>query len=160
MRWACDPKLISGDDKTPAEETLHFPGGLSDFLAANLNGRKTITSAPFQGQTALLEQQGRVEWAIAWPAEEDEEGGFLNSYCNTVPTPEGGTHEAGLRSALYKGLRAYGELVGNRRAAQITSEDVMGTAASMLSVFIREPEFQGQTKDRLATQEATRIVEN
>src|SRR5581483_1013572 len=99
---------------------------------------------------------GSVEWAIAWVADED---GFSSSYCNTIPTPEGGTHEAGLRQALYKGLRAYGELVGNRRAAQITSEDVMGTAASMLSVFIREPEFQGQTKDKLATQEATRIVE-
>jgi len=98
-----------------------------------------------------------VEWAIAWIASDD---GFMSSYCNTVPTPDGGTHEAGLRAALMKGLRAYGELTGNKRVAQITADDVQGTAAAMLSVFIREPEFQGQTKDRLATQEAARIVEN
>ncbi len=160
IRWACDPKLITGEDKTPAEETLHFPGGLSDFLAANLDGRKTITSAPFQGQAEFPEKQGRVEWAIAWPAEEDEEGGFLNSYCNTVPTPEGGTHEAGLRSALSRALKAYGELVGNRKAGQITAEDITGGAMMMLSVFIRDPQFQGQTKEKLATAEAARLVDS
>ena len=159
IRWSCDPKLITGEDKTPAEETLHFPGGLSDFLTVNLEGRKTITSTPFQGQAEFPEKQGRVEWAIAWPAEEDEEGGFLNSYCNTVPTPEGGTHEAGLRAALSRSLKAYGELVGNRKAGQITAEDITGGAMMMLSVFIRDPQFQGQTKEKLATAEAARLVE-
>ncbi|HWA48882.1 MAG TPA: DNA topoisomerase IV subunit B [Dongiaceae bacterium] len=159
IRWSCDPKLITGEDKTPAEETLHFPGGLSDFLTTNLEGRLTITSTPFQGQAEFPEKQGRVEWAIAWPAEEDEEGGFLNSYCNTVPTPEGGTHEAGLRAALSRSLRAYGELTGNRKAGQITAEDITGGAMMMLSVFIRDPQFQGQTKEKLATAEAARLVE-
>jgi len=159
IRWSCDPKLIAGDDKTPAEETLHFPGGLSDFLAASLNGRQTITSAPFEGQAAFPDEQGRVEWAIAWPAQEDEEGAFLNSYCNTIPTPEGGTHETGLRSGLSRSLRAYGELVGNRKAAQITAEDITGSALMILSVFIRDPQFQGQTKEKLATAEAARLVE-
>jgi topoisomerase-4 subunit B len=155
IRWSCDPSLINDD--TPAEAVFHFPGGLKDYLLASIEGRVLVTKDVFAGRVDKAGGHGSVEWAIAWIADED---GFSNSYCNTIPTPEGGTHEAGLRQALYKALRAYGELVGNRRAVQITSEDVMGTAASMLSVFIREPEFQGQTKDRLATQEATRIVEN
>jgi topoisomerase-4 subunit B len=159
VRWSCDPKLITGDDKTPTEDTLHFPGGLSEFLTASLNGRQTITSAPFEGHASFPEEQGRVEWAIAWPAQEDEEGGFLNSYCNTIPTPEGGTHEIGLRSALSRSLKAYGELVGNRKAGQITAEDITGGAMMVLSLFIRNPQFQGQTKEKLATAEAARLVE-
>lgn len=155
IRWWCDPALIKDD--TPAEAVFHFPGGLKDYLLASIEGRALVTKDVFSGRVDKAGGHGSVEWAIAWIGDED---GFSNSYCNTIPTPDGGTHEAGLRQALYKALRAYGELVGNRRAVQITSEDVMGTAASMLSVFIREPEFQGQTKDRLATQEATRIVEN
>ena len=155
IRWSCDPSLIKDD--TPAEAVFHFPGGLKDFLLATINGRTLVTKDIFTGSVETKDRHGSVEWAIAWLADED---GFCNSYCNTIPTPEGGTHEQGLRQALTKSLRAYGELVGNRRAAQITADDVMGTAAAMLSVFIREPEFQGQTKDKLATQEAARIVEN
>jgi topoisomerase-4 subunit B len=154
IRWWCDPSLIK--DETPAEAVFHFPGGLKEYLLSTIEGQTLVTKDVFAGRLEKPGGHGSVEWAIAWVSDED---GFSNSYCNTIPTPEGGTHEAGLRQALYKGLRAYGELTGNRRAVQITSEDVMGTAASMLSVFIREPEFQGQTKDRLATQEATRIVE-
>ncbi|HNB27711.1 MAG TPA: ATP-binding protein, partial [Alphaproteobacteria bacterium] len=137
IRWSCDPSLIQAGDDTPAQETLHFPGGLSDFLAANINGKQTITSVPFDGQAEFPDKQGRVEWAIAWPVDDE---GFLNSYCNTVPTPEGGTHEAGLRSGLGRSLRAYGELVGNRKAAQITAEDITGGAMMLLSVFIRDPQ--------------------
>jgi topoisomerase-4 subunit B len=154
IRWSCDPSLIKDD--TPAQAVFHFPGGLKEYLLSTIEGQTLLTKEVFAGRVNQPAGHGSVEWAIAWVADED---GFSNSYCNTIPTPEGGTHEAGLRQALYKGLRAYGDLTGNRRAAQITSEDVMGTAASMLSVFIREPEFQGQTKDKLATQEATRIVE-
>ena len=116
-----------------------------------------MTKELFAGRTKGENGHGSVEWAVAWIADED---GFSRSYCNTIPTPDGGTHETGLRTALSKGLRAYGELTNNRRAAQVTADDVMGTSAAMLSVFIREPEFQGQTKDRLATQEAARIVES
>ncbi len=154
IRWWCDLSLIK--DETPAEAVFHFPGGLKEYLLSTIDGQTLVTKDVFAGRLEKPGGHGSVEWAIAWVSDED---GFSNSYCNTIPTPDGGTHEAGLRQALYKGLRAYGELTGNRRAVQITSEDVMGTAASMLSVFIREPEFQGQTKDRLATQEATRIVE-
>ena len=156
IRWSCAAALLASDKETPPSAVLHFPGGLKDFLAGRIEGQETVTKEFFTGKSNKREGHGAVEWAIAWVAGED---GFLNSYCNTVPTPDGGTHEAGLRSALVKGLRAYGELVGNKRAAQLTAEDILSTAGALLSMFIREPEFQGQTKDRLATQEATRIVE-
>ncbi|MEL6372356.1 MAG: DNA topoisomerase IV subunit B [Pseudomonadota bacterium] len=156
IRWACDEALITGKDETPANAVFHFPGGLRDFLAASINGGAVVTKDVFAGRHDAAGGHGSCEWAITWVADRD---GFLSSYCNTVPTPEGGTHEAGLRAALTKGLRAYGELTGNKKASQINADDITGTAAGMLSVFIREPEFQGQTKDKLATQEAARIVE-
>ncbi|PPD29555.1 MAG: DNA topoisomerase IV subunit B [Hyphomicrobium sp.] len=154
IRWNCDPSLIT--DETPAEAVFHFPGGLKDYLTESIDGRTRVTKDIFAGRVEKEGGHGSVEWAVAWIADDD---GFSSSYCNTIPTAEGGTHENGLRQALYKALRAYGELTGNKKAQQITSEDVMGTAASMLAIFIREPEFQGQTKDKLATVEATRIVE-
>jgi topoisomerase IV subunit B len=154
IRWQCDPSLITDD--TPAEAVFHFPGGLKEFLAASIEGQTPVTKELFAGRTGKEDGHGSVEWACAWIIDED---GFSSSYCNTIPTPDGGTHDAGFRQALYKGLRAYGELTGNKKASQITSDDVMGTAASMLSVFIRGAAFQGQTKGRLSTQEATKIVE-
>ena len=155
IRWWCDLALPRPDD-VPQEERLHFPGGLADYLAATLDGRETLTPSPFIGEQEFSEG-GRVEWAISWP--EDQEG-FGSFYCNTVPTPEGGTHEAGLRTALTRSLKAYGELTNNRRAQQITAEDVMTGAVILLSLFIREPQFQGQTKERLASPEAARLVES
>ena len=156
IRWRCDETLITDDDRTPAVATLHFPGGLSDYLVSALGERKRITPEPFAGSSQLNGGSSKVEWAVAWPVDEDP---FFNSYCNTVPTPQGGTHEAGLRSALAKGLRAYGELTNNRAALKITADDVVGGACIMLSVFIQEPQLQGQTKERLATAEAQKLVE-
>ena len=158
IRWKCDPLLIDDGDDIPAEDTLHFPNGLSDFLAAVLKERPLLTRGFFAGTAPLADDMGQVEWAVAWP--DDDEDGFLNTYCNTVPTPEGGTHEQGLRNALTTGLRAYGDLTGNKKAGQITAEDVMGGACVLVSLFIRDPQFQGQTKDKLVTVEATRLVEN
>ena len=155
IRWSCAPELIT-DDTLP-KATFHFPGGLKEYLEATINGQTRVSKDLFAGRIEKDNGHGSVEWAVCWVADED---GFINSYCNTIPTPEGGTHENGLRGALSKGLRDFGERVANKRAANITADDVLGTAAAMLSVFIREPEFQGQTKDKLATQEATRIVEN
>ena len=157
ISWSCAKALLEGDSDTPESAVFHFPGGLKDFLANRIEGQETVTKDVFAGRIEKTEGHGSVEWAIAWIAGED---GFISSYCNTVPTPDGGTHEAGLRSALTKGLRAYGELAGNKKVAQVTADDVLGTAAAMLSLFMREPEFQGQTKDRLSSPEATRIVES
>ena len=161
IRWACDPSL-QRPDGIPQEARLHFPGGLGDFLAASLADKPLLTPRPFLGKVDFpldgTQGGGSVEWAVAWP--EDEDDGFSHSYCNTIPTGEGGTHEAGLRNALTRGLKAHGELIGNKRIAQATGDDVANGAATLLSLFIREPQFQGQTKERLASVEATRLVEN
>jgi topoisomerase-4 subunit B len=155
IRWACDPKLVEGTD-TPAQATLHFPGGLRDYLAASIEGRGQVVPQPWAGEATFPEGAGRCEWALTW-LEQGE--GFLSTYANTIPTPQGGTHEAGLRAALVKGLRAYGELKKERRAGNVTAEDVFGGMAGMLSVFVRDPQFQGQTKDKLTSPEAARLVE-
>ncbi|HET7714148.1 MAG TPA: ATP-binding protein, partial [Bauldia sp.] len=154
IRWRCDASLLVGKD-IPEKATFHFPGGLKEYLAAELGEERTVVPI-FSGKTEKTTGHGAVEWAVAWfPGD-----GFLRSYCNTIPTGEGGTHEAGLRSALVRGLKDHAERTGNKRAAVVTADDVMVSAAALLSVFIREPEFVGQTKDRLATAAATRIVEN
>lgn len=155
IRWTCDPSLIKDKDTTPAKAEFHFPGGLKDYLKASLGDDFQVTREIFAGKSEKQGGHGSLEWAVTWFGGD----GFINSYCNTIPTGEGGTHEAGFRNVLTRGLRAYAELVGNKRASIVTSEDVMISAAGMLSVFIREPEFVGQTKDRLATIEAIRIVE-
>jgi topoisomerase-4 subunit B len=154
IRWSCDPELIK--DNTPAEDVLHFPGGLRDYLTASLEDAATVTASPFAGEVKTKDGEA-VEWALTWVSNRDP---FLNTYCNTIPTPEGGTHEAGMRGALVKALRAYGELANNRKIGIVTPEDVMNGLAGLLSVFIREPEFQGQTKERLSSAEAQRLVEN
>src|ERR1700753_2987911 len=160
IRWICDPSLIK--DETPAEDTLHFPGGLSDFLAGEIGKYTTVTPRMFRWPLADTKPdknestRGRVEWAVTWAPSRDA---FTRSYCNTIPTPQGGTHEQGLRNALTKGLRAHGERTNNRKTSLITADDVMDAANAVLSVFIREPEFQGQTKDKLSSPDAQRLVE-
>lgn len=160
IRWKCAPSLASDD--VPAEATFQFPGGLADHLAEQLGSRECVTTQFFSGSQDFPandrgEQMGRVEWAIAWPLWSD---GAFSYYCNTIPTPDGGTHEQGLRAALTKGIRAFGELVGQKKAKDIAPEDVTTGCEVMLSVFIRDPQFQSQTKDRLTSPEAARLVEN
>ena len=157
IRWRCDPELLKGVEEVPPDATFHFPGGLKDYLAAAIHADTLVHPDIFSGKSGRNGAHGACEWAVAWTADAD---GFLSSYTNTVPTPDGGTHEAGFRSALLRGLKDYAERIGQgKKASSITSEDVMVGAAAMLSVFVREPEFQGQTKDRLATAEAQKIVE-
>ncbi|MGB7372429.1 DNA topoisomerase IV subunit B [Erythrobacter sp.] len=155
IRWKCAESLASED--VPEEAVFKFPGGLADHLAEQVGKRECVTSDPFTGRQDFPQDQGRVEWAIAWPLYSD---GSTSWYCNTVPTPDGGTHEQGLRAALTKGLRAFGDLVGVKKAKDISADDVMTGAEVMLSVFIRDPQFQSQTKDRLTSPEAARLVEN
>ena len=155
IRWRCHPELA--DDNVPVEASFRFPGGLADHLAEQIGSRECVTAEPFSGSQDFPDDQGRVEWAIAWPLYSD---GSTSWYCNTVPTPDGGTHEQGLRAALTKGLRAFGELTSTRKAKDISADDVMSGAEIMLSVFIRDPQFQSQTKDRLTSPEAARLVEN
>ena len=157
IRWSCAKELLRGTADVPERATFHFADGLRDYLSETLAGATLVHPDIFTGSAGKTGAHGAVQWAVAWTVDAD---GFLNSYCNTIPTPDGGTHESGLRTALTRGLKDHAERVGQgKRAAAITSDDVMVGAAAMLSVFIREPEFQGQTKDRLATAEAQRIVE-
>ncbi|SCZ07871.1 DNA topoisomerase IV subunit B [Microvirga guangxiensis] len=158
IRWKCAQSLLEGIDNVPPEAVFKFPNGLKDYLLHDIEGKDLVTDQIFSGKITKPGSHGSLEWAVAWMSNED---GFSTSYCNTVPTPEGGTHENGLRIALLRGLRDHAERVGQqKRMASVNTDDVMATCASMLSVFIREPEFQGQTKDKLATVEAGRIVEN
>jgi topoisomerase-4 subunit B len=158
IRWKCAPSLLVAADSPPPEATFRFPGGLRDYLLKEIEGTTPIAEGLFSGKVTKPGGHGSLEWAVAWLADAD---GFSTSYCNTIPTPEGGTHESGLRVALLRGLREHAERINQgKRMTAVTTDDVMAQCASMLSVFIREPEFQGQTKDKLATQEAARIVEN
>ena len=156
IRWSCDPTLLPEGSETPEKAVFHFPGGLKDYLQATLGKEYTVTREIFAGKSEKSGGHGSLEWAVTWYGGDS----LIHSYCNTIPTADGGTHEAGLRIALTKGLKNYAELTQNKRAAAITTDDVMISAVGMLSVFIREPEFVGQTKDKLATVEAQRIVEN
>ena len=155
IRWKCAPELIS--DETPAEAVFQFPGGLADHLREQVGDRECATAEFFAGNQDFSDGAGRVEWAVAWPLWSE---GSYSWYCNTIPTPDGGTHEAGLRAAIVKGIRAFGALIGQKKAEAITADDVITGSEIMLSVFIRDPQFQSQTKDRLTSPEAARLVEN
>ena len=159
IRWSCDEALIKDGDKTPTEAVFHFPGGLGDFLREQLGEQALIGDALFDGKADLNGSGGKVEWALAWPDDEGTGEASLSSYCNTIPTPHGGTHENGLRTGLTRALRTYGEMAGNKKAASITADDVLGGAQAVLSCFIPEPQFQGQTKERLGSPEAARLVD-
>jgi topoisomerase-4 subunit B len=158
IRWSCAKELLAGTADVPEEAMFHFADGLKQYLSAALGSATLVHPEIFTGSAGKIGAHGAAQWTVAWTADTD---GFLSSYCNTIPTPDGGTHEAGLRAALLKGIKDHAERVGQgKRASVITADDVMNGAACMVSVFIREPEFQGQTKDRLATAEASRLVEN
>ncbi|MBK8175345.1 MAG: type IIA DNA topoisomerase subunit B [Rhodospirillales bacterium] len=156
IRWSCAASQLSAGEDVPDEAVLHFPDGIADYLRSALGDRETVTPEAFTGEATLAGDRGRIEWAVTWPTDED---GFFTSYCNTVPTPQGGTHEAGFRSALTKAIRAYGERVKNRDVEKLIADDVIAGACVMLSLFLREPQFQGQTKEKLVNADATRLIE-
>lgn len=157
IHWKCDPSLIGESSETPTEAVIHFPGGLADYLSLKMEGRESVTADPFVGQAELAEKMGRLEWAICWP---DDEESFVSTYCNTVPTPDGGAHETGMRNALGKALRSYAEMAGQKKLANATNDDVLGGSIMLLSLFIKDPQFQGQTKNKLAMPQAAKLVEN
>ncbi len=157
IRWKCDPSLIKDDSSITAEAVFRFPGGLRDYLASDIEGKDTVVDNAFSGKVEKPGGHGSVEWSVAWLSEDD---GFVHSYCNTIPTPDGGTHEAGLRIALLRALKDHAERIGQtKRVANVTTDDLMSGCAALISVFIREPEFQGQNKGRLMSSEATRLVD-
>ena len=156
VRWTCNPTLLKKRDTTPEKDKLHFPGGLLDYLGYKMETFTPLNVTPFYGQAPINGSDGNIEWAVSWSNDSE---GFIESFCNTVPTPLGGTHEVGLRNALTKGLRGYGALINNKQAAKISAEDVAGSASIVLSVFIEEPQFQGQTKEKLTSPEVAKQIE-
>ena len=155
IHWTCAKSLIK--DNTPDNAVLHFPHGLSQFLLEELADNNIEPGPIFKGEATFPDKNGRIEWAVCWPEENE---GFIHSYCNTIVTPQGGTHEAGVRQALTQGIRDYGERINDKAAAKITGDDVLNGAAIIVSIFIREPHFQGQTKEKLVSREVTRWIEN
>ncbi len=156
IRWQCDPSLLNKESGIPEKEVFHFPKGLEDFLHATLAERACVTDVAFAGQTALENGKSRVEWAIAWPEDEEPYTGY---YCNTVPTPQGGSHEQALRAAMIRALRSFGELTGQKKMGQVTADDLLSSACVLVSLFIPDPQFQGQTKDKLLAPAAGKLVE-
>ena len=156
VRWTCNPTLLKKRDTTPEKDKLHFPGGLLDYLGYKMETFTPLNVTPFYGQAPINGSDGNIEWAVSWSNDSE---GFIESFCNTVPTPLGGTHEVGLRNALTKGLRGYGALINNKQAAKISAEDVAGSASIVLSVFIEDPQFQGQTKEKLTSPEVAKQIE-
>jgi topoisomerase-4 subunit B len=156
IRWKCDESLLEDDSPISAERTFKFPNGLLDYLNATMGKRETVTPEPFHGIAEFNNAPGKVEFAITWPESGE---GFSHTYCNTVPTPLGGTHETGMRTAMLRGIRNYGELTGNKKAAIITTEDIINGAAILLSAFISDPQFQGQTKEKLVSAQASKLVD-
>jgi len=156
IRWFCDPSLLDKDASIPERDVFHFPKGLEDFLHATLAERICVTDVAFSGQAALENGKSRVEWAIAWPEDEEPYSGY---YCNTVPTPQGGSHEQAVRSALIRALRSFGEITGHKKMGQVTADDLLSSACVLLSMFIPDPQFQGQTKDKLLAPEAGKLAE-
>lgn len=157
IRWKCPESLITGRHDVPLEDVIHFPNGLVDYLQSTINIEEAVAKTPFSGDVPFTQEVGRVEWAVQWLYRRDT---ALQSFCNTVPTPQGGTHETGLRNALLKGLKEFGELVGNKKASHITADDVIGNVQGIISVFISDPQFQGQTKDKLSNRGVIKLVEN
>ncbi len=157
IRWTCDPSLLKENDVIPPQAVFRFPGGLRDYLASDIEGKDLVVDTAFSGKVEKPGGHGSVEWSVSWLSYED---GFVHSYCNTIPTPDGGTHEAGLRGALLKAIKDHAERIGiAKRVAPVTTDDIMSGCAALISVFIREPEFQGQNKSRLMSSEASRLVE-
>lgn len=157
IKWRCAPSLITGKNPVPAEESIKFPGGIVDFLNSVVNKDDTVTKSPFTGEVSFGNKMGRVEWAVHWVYYRDSK---LRSYCNTVPTPQGGSHETGIKNGLLKGIKDFAEIIGNKRASAVTADDLIAGINGVLSLFIPNPQFQGQTKDRLSNREAIKLVEN
>ena len=155
--WRCDPILIKNSGEVPEYELLHFPGGIKEFLLSDIAEVKTVTNEVFSGSVSLPNSENKIEWAVAWLERGD---GFSHSYCNTIYTPNGGTHENGLRTAIFKGLKSYGEMIDNKKISTISNEDVIVGVCSMLSIFIHDPQFQGQTKEKLVSPQVAKLVEN
>ncbi|MDP4709420.1 MAG: DNA topoisomerase IV subunit B [Rickettsiaceae bacterium] len=155
IHWSCASEVISSDEVLE-NDIIHFPGGLRDYLDSHLDNSKIIGGEIFSGNAEIQSNNIKIEWAIAWHETKE----FVKSYCNTIPTPMGGTHEQGIRAALSRGVKIYGEMTGHKKIVQVMPDDILESACMMLSVFIKDPVFQGQTKEKLVSNGITKQIEN
>jgi topoisomerase-4 subunit B len=153
--WSCDPSLVL-ETETPSEQMIHYPNGLVDYLEKKLIGRDRILEEIFSGQIKLPGNEGKLEWALDWCLDEEE---VFTSFCNTIPTPQGGTHESAFRSVFTKALKAFGEMVKNKKSTKLVADDIFRHSHVILSLFIKDPQFQGQTKEKLTSSKVTRFLE-
>ncbi len=163
IHFSCDTELITDDMAIKSEDIFYFPNGLTEFLTEVVKNKNLVCQGKsiFSGNADLAEDKGYIEWAITWiDPDTFERTGFLSSYCNTIPTTEGGTHEIGFKSAITKSLKQFADMIGNKKGAQITTEDIFAEAGVLLSIFYKNPEFQGQTKEKFSSSDATRLVDN
>jgi topoisomerase-4 subunit B len=162
IEWKCDPELITDDMHIHATTTFYYPNGIADFLEEKTRGKPRLLPRIFGGTMDFPDETGRVEWALTFLTDENgaaSDDGFFASYCNTIATIDGGTHESGFRTAITRGLKNYGEKINNKLAANIISDDVFDSACAIISVFYKTPQFLGQTKEKLSNPEIARYVE-
>ncbi len=163
IEWHCNPSLLTEDMNIPSDQVLYYPNGVADFVAEKTDSKPRVLPKIFSGSVDFPDDSGRVEWALTVLTDENgaaSDDGFFASYCNTIATIDGGTHEAGFKAAITKGLKAYGEKINNKSAATIISEDVFDSVAAIVSVFYKTPQFLGQTKEKLSNPEIARYTEN
>jgi topoisomerase-4 subunit B len=163
IEWHCNPLLITEDMNIDTDKVFYYPNGVADFVAEKTDSKPRILPKIFSGSIDFPDDSGRVEWALTVLTDENgaaSDDGFFASYCNTIATIDGGTHENGFKAAITKGLRAYGEKINNKAAASIISEDVFDSVAAIVSVFYKTPQFLGQTKEKLSNPEIARYTEN
>lgn len=161
--WVCNPELITEDMNIPAQTEFYYPNGVADFLEEKTRDKPRIMPKLFSGTVDFPDGSGRVEWALTFLTDENgaaSDDGFFSSYCNTIATIDGGTHETGFKSAITRGIKAYGEKTNNKSAATIISDDVFDSVAAIVSVFYKTPQFLGQTKEKLSNPEIARFTEN
>ncbi len=163
IEWHCNPALITEDMNIESDKVFYYPNGVADFVAEKTDSKPKILPKIFSGSVDFPDDSGRVEWALTVLTDENgaaSDDGFFASYCNTIATIDGGTHENGFKAAITKGLKAYGEKVNNKAAASIIGEDVFDSVAAIVSVFYKTPQFLGQTKEKLSNPEIARYTEN
>ena len=163
VNWICNPELLTEDMNIPAQTEFYYPNGVADFLDEKTRDKPRILPKIFSGTVDFPDDSGRVEWALTFLTDENgaaSDDGFFASYCNTIATIDGGTHESGFKSAITRGIKSYGDKVNNKSAASIISDDVFDSVAAIVSVFYKTPQFLGQTKEKLSNPEIARFTEN
>ena len=146
--WECNKGLLNRKSSVPSKETLLFSKGLEDFLKNEISQKNAVHEKVCFQSGNLEDKKGRVEFAIQFNKEKIK---YSKAFCNTVYNMNGGTHDAGFRSGIAKSIRKYAKNKNNKVVSKATQDDIFDQTAYILSVFISNPEFEGQTKHKLSS---------